>query len=152
MKFACGEWNLASPSEIASLWNICSANVRRRILFHIATNGSNISQFTEWIISPWASANDFTKKLTIMWEFEFIRKNAEYIFFVAHSQKNGDSICYRCFSILEKDSKIKNATPRWGVAATSSKTGGYHNFLQRRKCKRVLSPLPYWVEITDFDR
>ena len=34
-KFACGEWNLASPSEIAPLWNICFANVKRRISFHI---------------------------------------------------------------------------------------------------------------------
>ena len=36
-KFAFGEWNMASPCEIAPLWNICFANVRRRISFHIAT-------------------------------------------------------------------------------------------------------------------
>ena len=27
-----------------------------------------------------------------------------------------------------------NATPRWGVAATSANTGGYLYFRQRRKC------------------
>ena len=36
-KFAFGEWNMASPCEIAPLWNICFANVRGRISFHIAT-------------------------------------------------------------------------------------------------------------------
>ena len=36
-KFAFGEWNMASPCEIAPLWNICFANVKWRILFHIAT-------------------------------------------------------------------------------------------------------------------
>ena len=36
-KFAFGEWNMASPCEIASLWNICFANVNGRISFHIAT-------------------------------------------------------------------------------------------------------------------
>ena len=34
-KFAFGEWNMASPCEIATLWNICFANVKRRISFHI---------------------------------------------------------------------------------------------------------------------
>ena len=37
VKFACGEWNLASPSEIASLWNICFANVKGE--FHFTSNG-----------------------------------------------------------------------------------------------------------------
>ena len=36
-KFAFGEWNLASPSEIASLWNICFANVKGE--FHFTSNG-----------------------------------------------------------------------------------------------------------------
>ena len=32
-KFAFGEWNMASPCEIASLWNICSSNVRGEFYF-----------------------------------------------------------------------------------------------------------------------
>ena len=59
-KFAFGEWNMAPPCEIAPLWNICFATVKGRISFHIATVGSNISQFTEWIISHSAYAEYFT--------------------------------------------------------------------------------------------
>ena len=33
VKFAYGEWNMASPCEIASLWNICFANVRGEFYF-----------------------------------------------------------------------------------------------------------------------
>ena len=56
-------------SEIAPLWNICSANVKYslrecgQISFHIATEGLNISQFTKWIISHSACAEYFTKNL-----------------------------------------------------------------------------------------
>ena len=32
-KFAFGEWNMASPCEIASLWNICYANVMGEFYF-----------------------------------------------------------------------------------------------------------------------
>ena len=37
------------------------------------------------------------------------------------------------------DSKTTNATVRWTVAATSSKTGGYLHFCHRQKCKQISS-------------
>ena len=40
------------------------------------------------------------------------------------------------FFALLRESKDLIAACRWHVAATSSKTGGYLYFLQRRKCKR----------------
>ena len=55
-----------------------------------------------------------------------------------------------------RDSKDPIATCRWHVAATSSKTGGFLYFRQRRKCKRVspLRPpppvLPYLKRIPDY--
>ena len=64
MKFAL--W----ASEIASLWNICSANVKYSLMQMWANFISHrtqwdISQFTKWIISPWAQANDFIKTVYI---------------------------------------------------------------------------------------
>ena len=38
-----------------------------------------------------------------------------------------------------RDSNDSNATPRWGVAATSANTGGYYNFCLWQKCKRICS-------------
>jgi len=52
-------------------------------------------------------------------------------------------IWYQNRSLFSQGTDLNNlnATPRWGVAATSANTGGYHYFLQRRKCKQVLVPL-----------
>ena len=55
-KFACGEWNLASPSEIAPLWNICFANVKRRLSFHIERS-EIFHNFPKKIISHSATPN-----------------------------------------------------------------------------------------------
>ena len=55
-----------------------------------------------------------------------------------HKIKGG--LCPPFILCPRRDSKDPIATCRWHVAATSSKTGGFLYFRQRRKCKRV-SPL-----------
>ena len=54
VKFAFGEWNMASPCEIASLWNICFANVKMRILFH--------HEWSEWFHLSGAKISHFAKQ------------------------------------------------------------------------------------------
>ena len=54
-------WNALRAWNTLRVWNALR-RVRGFISFHIATEGSNISQFTEWIISHSAWAEYFTKK------------------------------------------------------------------------------------------
>ena len=79
----CGEWNLASPSEIASLWNICFANVRRRISFHIEQS-EIFHNFRKEIISHSATPNISLKSVWV----RILNANRKNIFFVAFIQKN----------------------------------------------------------------
>ena len=41
------------------------------------------------------------------------------------------------FFAATPDLKTINATPRWGVAATSANTGGFFYFCLRQKCKQI---------------
>ena len=68
--------------------------------------------------------------------------------------KNRTPLWVSCFWYQGyRNRTVLNATVRWTVAATSSKTGGYNNFRQRRKCKSIpvsgilISRLPIIADI-----
>ena len=75
-KFAFGEWNMAPPCEIAPLWNICFANVKWRISFHIEQS-EIFHNFRKEIISHSATPNISLKSV---WVRILIANLEKYLF------------------------------------------------------------------------
>ena len=97
-KFAFGEWNMASPCEIASLWNICFANVKRRISFHILRSIGGVRYFTIHKVNYFTLGNAeyFTEKRTVLLYFYFNRSHrfANRSFAPTYPTQNGKSHFY----------------------------------------------------------
>ena len=100
-KFAFGEWNMALPCEIATLWNICFANVKRRISFHIERS-EIFHNFRKKIISHSATSNISLNSRVAFLYYEPNKKHiASRCAFCYSSRRLGISSRVRVYMIAE---------------------------------------------------
>ena len=134
------EWNSFAMKYLLRKCEICLWHMKERILFHLMRQ-HQISQFTKWIISPWAQANDFTKQSKSSKPYY---KTQKYLFCSTKTENPP----FRVGEILLRN--VKYACGVWN--SPRRRVGGFNFtfcfskiFYQRRK--PLISP---WAFANDF--
>ena len=92
---------MASPCEIATLWNICFANVKRRISFHIERS-EIFHNFRKKIISHSATPNISLNSIVVFLYYEPKKKDRFRTVFFLSNPKDWYGITRRVYGIRRK--------------------------------------------------